>query len=444
MFQSRYDGFVYTHNDPIFHNSIQNGQSEPYPRDLAIVKKYLKMFPHKNRDFIDVGGHIGTTAMPFLKEFSTCVAYEPTVANFNFLVQNIQQNGMTDRCIPKNVGCSDKVRVGRTQMHGGGNSGCFYFTETNAPDGATDTITTVRIDDDPDVATRNIDFLKIDTEGHELFVLKGAERTLLRCKPLIQVETNGLSDRYFGISKQDIFNYLYSLGAREFDTTDGANTYFYFPNISLAVEPRTIFCLWTGTNPMSDTRRQCLSTIKNVRLITHENLNDYILSSEPLHPAYKYLSETHKADYLRTYLMNFYGGGYADIKTQTGEWDIGFEKMQSGEYIACGYRESCPADIAHPDYTQFWNELIGNGAYIMAPYTEFTKAWYKCMLDYLDSIYPRLVQHPARNPQDCLERGGGYPIGWNHMLGRIFHPLVYRYRAQITYDLPTPSFVNYR
>lgn len=443
MFTSSYDNFTYIHNDQVFHHHIERGLSEPYPKDLDIVKKYQRMFPHKNRDYVDVGGHIGTTVMPFLRLFRNCVAFEPTQENYNFLVKNVKANNMESRCILKNVGCSDKVRIGNTRMHNGANSGCFYFEESTASQ-SEHTVQTIRMDDDPDIQMLDIDFIKIDTEGHELFVLRGAEQTLLRCKPLIQFETNGMSDRLFGISKQEIFNYLYSLGAREFDTSDGANTYFYFPNVSLCIQPRTIFSFWTGTNPITENRRRALTTIPNVTLITPENLNDFILQSEPLHPAFQYLSETHKSDYLRTYFMHFYGGGYADIKTQRGSWDLCFTKMASGRFYACGYKERKPGDIAHPEYMQYWDKLIGNCSYIVRPYSDFTKEWYNTMITFLDSVYPTLSANPARHSRDRAELRTGYPIGWNQMLGRIFHPLTYKYRDNILQELPVPDFNNYR
>ena len=52
----------------------------------------------------------------------------------------------------------------------------------------------------------------------------------------------------------------------------------------------------------------------NVKVLFKDDITAHILPEHPLHPAYEYLSETHKADYMRTYCMNFYGGGYADIK----------------------------------------------------------------------------------------------------------------------------------
>ena len=49
-------------------------------------------------------------------------------------------------------------------------------------------------------------------------------------------------------------------------------------------------------------------------------LDKYILQEHPLHQSFNYLSETHKADYLRTYFMRFHGGGYSDIKKTSGSW----------------------------------------------------------------------------------------------------------------------------
>ena len=80
-----------------------------------------------------------------------------------------------------------------------------------------------------------------------------------------------------------------------------------------------IYIFWTGDNEMSENRKKSIENLKNtcecnIILVTPLNLKSYILSSQPLHEAYQYLSYTHKSDYLRTYFMHFIGGGYSDIK----------------------------------------------------------------------------------------------------------------------------------
>jgi hypothetical protein len=75
---------------------------------------------------------------------------------------------------------------------------------------------------------------------------------------------------------------------------------------------KTLFLIWFGgLENMSANRKKCLDSIYqhagvDIVLITEDNLNHWLV--EPLHPAFEYLSLTHKADYLRSYLMHFYGG----------------------------------------------------------------------------------------------------------------------------------------
>jgi FkbM family methyltransferase len=59
-----------------------------------------------------------------------------------------------------------------------------------------------------------LDFLKIDVEGFELFVLQGAEQTLRRCKPLIIAEENNRC-KFQGVEHGEMTEFLASLGAKK-------------------------------------------------------------------------------------------------------------------------------------------------------------------------------------------------------------------------------------
>jgi hypothetical protein len=207
-----------------------------------------------------------------------------------------------------------------------------------------------------------------------------------------------------------------------------------------------IYCFWTGDNEMSKNRIECLENLKkvskcNVILITKYNLSDY---NVPLHPAFQYLSETHKADYLRTYFMNFYGGGYSDIKKTTGSWIPSFNKLKCNDnYWICGYKE-INGGVAYEPHADKCESLIGNGAYICKPQTLLTKEWYNSMLALLDIKLSQLKLNPSTNPQDSSESCTGYPIGWNEMLGRIFHNISYKYKEHLLNTLPISIFNNYR
>ena len=56
-----------------------------------------------------------------------------------------------------------------------------------------------------------VDVIKIDVEGYEIPVLKGAEQTITTNKPIIQVEGNSSGKRY-GIHKKQILELLNSWG----------------------------------------------------------------------------------------------------------------------------------------------------------------------------------------------------------------------------------------
>jgi hypothetical protein len=210
-----------------------------------------------------------------------------------------------------------------------------------------------------------------------------------------------------------------------------------------------IYTFWTGTNEMSSDRKDCLEALKRdtgctIVFINPENLNEYILPDKPLHEAYKYLSETHKSDFLRTYFMHFYGGGYSDIKRSSGSWVKSFEDLKNSDKWICGYDELNEGGVAYEPVKDKWRELIGNCAYICKAGTDLTKEWYNDMITLLDTKLEDLKKNPSSSPQNSKELGKGYPIEWNEMLGRIFHRLIYKYKEHVLKDLPLPIFEKYR
>lgn len=228
-----------------------------------------------------------------------------------------------------------------------------------------------------------------------------------------------------------------------------------------AMSERIVFCFWTDDTPMSQNRRDSLSSLRHhigcpVQLITTNSLPDYLLAGYPLHPAYIYLSATQKSDYLRCYFMHHYGGGYCDIKKIYHDWNPFFEQLEKHpEKWVLGYREIgehgvaiLPGELGET-LRRNWSLLLGNGAYIFKPGTPFTCEWIENLHATLDRLLPQLERYPARFPQDCqgVSYQGSvsrYPITWSGIGGSIVHPLCLKYADKLLQGLPLPCFEDYR
>jgi len=202
-----------------------------------------------------------------------------------------------------------------------------------------------------------------------------------------------------------------------------------------------IFCFWTGDELLSKNRLYGLNCIKllsgcKVILVDKNNLCDYIIPQFPLHDQYKNLSSTHKSDYLRSYFMYHYGGGYADIKPYGFNWNLYFDLLEKSDKQFIGYPEQSFYDIAGEDNIRMqWKKLVGNGFYIFKPKTEFAKEWFDKTNDVLDyhrenlerfpgTYHPRAIKSGIHDPSyGEVYKSKGYPLEWNEILGRVFHKL---------------------
>ena len=227
-----------------------------------------------------------------------------------------------------------------------------------------------------------------------------------------------------------------------------------------AMHSRTLFCLWTGGEMMSDNRLLALwSIFRNtgcaVAFINKDTISEWIKPGFPLHPAFPYLSSTHKADYLRCYLMHHYGGGYTDIKKTTKTWGCFFDILEESNKLALGYTE-LPHGIPHisGEFGELLRkshaELIGLCAFIFKRGSALTSAWLGMTNSLLDEKLAMLQRYPACHPLDqtgiLLPNGDKslYPLRWAELLGEIFHPIIYEYRNELLQAPIEPYFGSYR
>lgn len=221
---------------------------------------------------------------------------------------------------------------------------------------------------------------------------------------------------------------------------------------------RSLYCFWFG-EPMSNNRKQCFDSIQryskvSVILVTEENLENFIVAGYPIHPAFKFLSATHKSDYLRSYFMYHHGGAYTDIKTCNFDWNPYFEILDTSNRSFVGCPQYSSKHIAYKPYKEFYSQLAGCTNFIFKKHSRFGKLW----LDTTNHVLDLKINTLTANPGDYHPRAilGGvqgcpslyvnskYPLKWNELLGQVFHKLQYENLDEFLIAVPFPDISNYR
>lgn len=124
---------------------------------------------------VDVGGFVGDTAITLLKTGATVYAFEPFFDAFVCMVWNCRNYS---NFFPYNMPVGDGVKVDLFGVEPAKNRGIRYVK-------AGSQVASFRIDD---LGLQRCDFIKLDCEGFEVSALKGMEKTIERCRPILFVE----------------------------------------------------------------------------------------------------------------------------------------------------------------------------------------------------------------------------------------------------------------
>lgn len=180
-------------------------------KDLTVVPgilggfyeaRELDLFEHLaalSRSIVDVGGNLGVYAC--LGAYrqppdGRLVVFEPVPENIDLLTTNLALNGLMDRVevVPAAVGSA----AGELTLHlAGRNIGTHSASEANANAGrgATEQIVVPvhSLDDHPLTSPHKqsaapVDLLKVDVEGYDGHVLRGARSLLALAKPTLLIE----------------------------------------------------------------------------------------------------------------------------------------------------------------------------------------------------------------------------------------------------------------
>ncbi len=153
--------------------------------ELALLSQWLKTRGALKGMCVDAGANIGNHALFFSAFFETVFAFEPNPATFRLLAINAGLTGNI-RCF--DFGLSDVDGEAAFQVPKLNIGGARIVPDKAAQNDFAKRIAIRRLDGVADIASREIGLIKIDVEGNELSVLKGAAETIKRCKPIVIFE----------------------------------------------------------------------------------------------------------------------------------------------------------------------------------------------------------------------------------------------------------------
>lgn len=163
----------------------------------------------RRRTALDIGAHVGLWSRVLAAEFERVEAFEPVPALMTCFDKNTEhlKNIQLHPCALSDT----TVDVFLTEPDG--NSGNWHVTARG--ENAKYAPLTFALDNDEAFELNDVDFIKIDVEGWELHVLRGAEKLIKRDKPVIVIEQKPDNAERYGIDRFAARNLLLSWGAKQ-------------------------------------------------------------------------------------------------------------------------------------------------------------------------------------------------------------------------------------
>jgi FkbM family methyltransferase len=151
------------------------------------------------RNAIDIGGHVGLWSFNLSHKFKHVDAFEPMQAHRDCFAKNVlatRSNVTLHACALGSTEGSvsmvtEKTSSGDTRVGGEGDIPMKTLDSFNLND---------------------VDLIKIDCEGYELFVIKGGVETIRRCRPTIIVEQKPGHGGAYGLSDTAAVSFLKDMG----------------------------------------------------------------------------------------------------------------------------------------------------------------------------------------------------------------------------------------
>lgn len=178
--------------------------------------RLAKQLPDQNFLILDIGGGVGASVILYNKLFpeNKIIVFEPILENYNIIKSRTSQfsnievfnYAVGNENSKKQINIANRI-TSSSLLPLAVDSTSKVFNENNLGQRRVENIEIVRLDDFLAKESNEIGIMKIDVQGSEMDVLKGAEM-ILKITDIVVLEANN-HEGYVGSSKYyDIDNYL--------------------------------------------------------------------------------------------------------------------------------------------------------------------------------------------------------------------------------------------
>lgn len=195
-------------------NYLKNMRRWPLP--AVFEPKMVQLFStliNKSDCVLDIGANVGCTSILFGELADKVYSFEASPSTFKLLETNIAQSGLKNIEI-FNSGVGAESGESTLTFSADNRSGGFVSDQTQASAGhIIETINIKPADELVDaIGLHQVDFIKIDVEGFEGQVIKGAQQLLRKSQPIVVLELNHWCLNAFQrTSLPDFFDHLRSV-----------------------------------------------------------------------------------------------------------------------------------------------------------------------------------------------------------------------------------------
>ncbi len=151
---------------------------------IESVNKYFK----DDSIILDIGSNIGNHSLywAIVRKAKKIIAFEPCKAIYDVFKENIEINSLDNIITLNNFALGAEETNASINMIFSDNLGGTHIEADDAGS------MQIKVLDNLDLDVSHIDFIKIDVEGFELNVLKGAIKTIKKYKPILMIESAGV------------------------------------------------------------------------------------------------------------------------------------------------------------------------------------------------------------------------------------------------------------